>query len=419
MKISKILLRALAVVAGLLIWLESPIVVKADTVHAINGTIFTASEVKDWFNYSSNQKYYVFNEKAGPMTLILDEDLALGKLEIKEDIGAFGAPYESLTIKNDGKRPHKLIISSTDDNCLKVKDLTVEGVDIYVTTTYNSSAIYARRDITIHGGNIVARSYGNAIHAIEGKFSIDAGTVNAISTAPSSERNNGIHARNDIDISGESTVVKASAERYGCAVYSEVGTITIYEPLKVVRPDGGGISAAGDFISTTPGGDVAAANVLIKNKNDKDPASAKTHDHIPTCDDNSGHEDNTPAAATNPLSLVLVRTTGLPYGTIAARAEQGTAAKAVFAASTPEGWKEGLSFNLVTNGRNEITLKNGTFTLLIPNDLRKDGRTFAILALDRSGKVILLPDTDTDPSTITVAVDIEGYAFDLIYNDLL
>ena len=55
--------------------------------------------------------------------------------------------------------------------------------------------------------------------------------------------------------------------------------------------------------------------------------------------------------------------------------------------------------------------------MTIPAELRKAGRTFAIIALDKNGKTFVLPDTDTDPNTITVAFDLEGYAFDLIYKD--
>ena len=189
--------------------------------------------------------------------------------------------------------------------------------------------------------------------------------------------------------------------------------------------------ASGDETHTDS--DPKVIKVVITGKDDPEPTPTPDPEPTPTPDpdpdpkhkkrpaiirkDNSGHEDNTPPANTNPLSLILVKTTGLPYGTIAARAEQGIAAKAVFAASTPAGWKEGFSFNLVTNNTNEMTLKNGTFTLLIPKDLQKAGRTFAILALDKSGKAYLLPDTDADPATITVSVNLEGYAFDLIYKD--
>ena len=65
----------------------------------------------------------------------------------------------------------------------------------------------------------------------------------------------------------------------------------------------------------------------------------------------------------------------------------------------------------------DFTLKSGTFTLLIPSQYQKAGRQFALVALDKTGKAYLLPDTDTNPNTITVAVNLEGYAFELIYKD--
>ena len=109
--------------------------------------------------------------------------------------------------------------------------------------------------------------------------------------------------------------------------------------------------------------------------------------------------------------------TGLPYGSYLARCEQGPAAKALFASSRPAGYVEGFTFNLITNGTANNTLKKGSFTMTISAELRKAGRTFAIVALDKNGKTFVLPDTDTDPNTITVAFDLEGYAFDLIYKD--
>ncbi|MCR4656058.1 MAG: hypothetical protein K5770_07520 [Lachnospiraceae bacterium] len=48
---------------------------------------------------------------------------------------------------------------------------------------------------------------------------------------------------------------------------------------------------------------------------------------------------------------------------------------------------------------------------------QKTGRGFALIGLDKDGNSFVLTDTDTDPATITVAVNFEGYAFDLIYRD--
>jgi hypothetical protein len=64
-----------------------------------------------------------------------------------------------------------------------------------------------------------------------------------------------------------------------------------------------------------------------------------------------------------------------------------------------------------------MTLKKGTFTLTIPSEYRKAGRQFALIALTKGGQTILLPDTDTNPNTVTATINVEGYAFALIYKD--
>ena len=143
------------------------------------------------------------------------------------------------------------------------------------------------------------------------------------------------------------------------------------------------------------------------------------HDDKDDDDDEVSHSSdggNQPATV-NPLALTMGNVTGLPYGSFIARSEQGPAAKAAFAAARPAGYVEGFTFNLITNGTANTTLKKGSFTMTIPAELRKSGRTFKIVALDKNGKPFVLPDTDNDPNTITVAFDIEGYAFDLIYKD--
>ena len=73
---------------------------------------------------------------------------------------------------------------------------------------------------------------------------------------------------------------------------------------------------------------------------------------------------------------------------------------------------------MITNGhKGDYSLKKGKFTIEIPEKYRRAGRIFALQVIDRSGKVLLLPDKDDNPYTISVDVNVEGYAFDLIYSD--
>ena len=93
----------------------------------------------------------------------------------------------------------------------------------------------------------------------------------------------------------------------------------------------------------------------------------------------------------------------------------GEAARTLFNAATPAGWKEAFSYNILKDGKPDSSLKQGTLTLIIPTEYQKAGRQFAIIAMDKNGKTYLLTDTDTDPGTVTVNVSFEGYAMELIY----
>ena len=395
--------------------------------------------------------------------------------------------------------------------------VTINGGTVKATAPYNG--ILGGSGVVINGGTVEAKATAENGYAIasDGPVTVRNAKVTAAApegyginshgltvtdaTVTAAGGTHGIFAVGaPVKISGSKTVVNAKGNAIGGAILADGGSITIEEPLGVVKPQGGGISANGRFISNTPGakgkddfatdvviqeaaktytvtavcdpedaGDVSAdpstakegakialkanakdgyefvewtsvdgvefadaksadttfdmpkKNVTVtatfkkKKEDDSDPKDSKRP--IVPRKDKSGHEDNTPAAETNPLSLILVRTKGLPYGTFAARAEQGPAAKAALTASVPAGFKEAFTFNLITNNTTEVTLKNGGFTLLIPADLQKSGRTFKLLAIDKSGKVFILPDLDNDPTTITVKFNLEGFAFDLIYKD--
>lgn len=55
--------------------------------------------------------------------------------------------------------------------------------------------------------------------------------------------------------------------------------------------------------------------------------------------------------------------------------------------------------------------------MYIPMQYWKQGRTFTILGLDKDGKPRVYSDKDNNPFTITVDIDLDGYAFDLVYVD--
>ncbi len=102
--------------------------------------------------------------------------------------------------------------------------------------------------------------------------------------------------------------------------------------------------------------------------------------------------------------------------------KQGPLCAAVFKAATPLGFFEAFSFNLNLDvtGKTKPNYgkKAGKFVLNIPKQYRKKGRTFAIIGIGKPGKVKIFYDTDINDETFTTDIDIEGYAFSLIYTDL-
>ena len=99
------------------------------------------------------------------------------------------------------------------------------------------------------------------------------------------------------------------------------------------------------------------------------------------------------------------------------RQEQSPLAEMVFAAAVPPGWNSSFSLSMTVNGQNDYSLKTGELLLYIPGAYQKPGRQFALLAMDKNGKVIVLNDIDNQPNSLTVKLNIEGYAFHLIYKD--
>ena len=100
------------------------------------------------------------------------------------------------------------------------------------------------------------------------------------------------------------------------------------------------------------------------------------------------------------------------------RQAQGEACKALFAASCPKGWNEGFSFSMSYDDKNSYLAKEGTLVLYIPGAFQKKGREYAVMAVDENGKVHLYNNTvGRSPFVFTSGINLNGYAFNLIYKD--
>lgn len=183
---------------------------------------------------------------------------------------------------------------------------------------------------------------------------------------------------------------------------------------------------AGSWSPSTP----TATTVITENKtftytyvqNDPTPPSP-TPTPTPTPKPRPKDDDyeDSPAPAplpVNPNAVIGMSFVGTPIGNFKIGPQvQGAAAQFAFRVNTPAGWKEAFSFNMTVNDKADYSLKKGILSFRIPSQYLKAGRKFAVLGIDKNGIVKLFADADLKADTITINLDIEGYAFDLIYFD--
>ncbi len=97
--------------------------------------------------------------------------------------------------------------------------------------------------------------------------------------------------------------------------------------------------------------------------------------------------------------------------------ECGPAAQAAFVAAMPGGFTKGFSFSIVNGQQASYSLKSGKFSFRIPAQYIKAGRKFKLLGIDKNGKVKEFENVSTEDGLFAANVDIEGYAFELVYAD--
>lgn len=114
-------------------------------------------------------------------------------------------------------------------------------------------------------------------------------------------------------------------------------------------------------------------------------------------------------------SLICLLSTDSSVNAI--KQEQGVLCRIAFAFAKPIGYSDAFSFNLVNNGNTSYSRKIGRLVLYIPVEFRKPGRRFSVVGVNKTGSPIKYDNQDYSDETVTVDIDIEGYAFNLIYKD--
>nr|MCR5507670.1 hypothetical protein [Lachnospiraceae bacterium] len=130
-------------------------------------------------------------------------------------------------------------------------------------------------------------------------------------------------------------------------------------------------------------------------------------------------DDDVKPAVINPdaIAAFFFVNGGADPNALFGKQKQGVLGEYQFNSSRPAGFKEAFSFSMSYKGANTFDRKQGVLQLYIPTEFLKPGRQFMIMAIDKNGNVKYFADTDAQAHTITANIDLEGYAFDLIYID--
>ncbi len=174
---------------------------------------------------------------------------------------------------------------------------------------------------------------------------------------------------------------------------------------------GGGSGGSDGIISINGGKVIDLGKVVIPEEKDDHKDTEKSFPLYVQTGSNANH-----------LPIILQSFGGKANGGVCAIERQGLLCIAAFKAATPVGYAEAFSFNLNLDatGRSKYNYdkKVGKLVLDIPAQYQKVGRKFAVIGIDKFGKTMLFSDIDVSDKTFTINLDIEGYAFSLIYSDL-
>lgn len=185
------------------------------------------------------------------------------------------------------------------------------------------------------------------------------------------------------------------AKNFGKATIFAYTDYGIVDQLNLTVVDG----TQGDFDDSVESGDV------VKNENT-----------VGIIDNSIGKNEYSGTTNVNEPPLIWIYYNNIK-GSCAIREKQGYLCRNAFNLAMNNKYKEAFSFNLMIDGKLSYAKKSGKFLLYIPYEYRKAERRFALIGVDKYGKTKLFYDLDQEDDKITANLDMEGYAFDLVYLD--
>ena len=206
-----------------------------------------SSEEVSTSSFTAGKNYFITKNS----TITINKDVTIGndnedKLTCStlwaEEVG--GNPSQANLIINSGKlvcdgvhnfqnvKINGGTVEVTNSTYIGIagKNITINGGTVIVNAP-NANGIDAREKVTISGGTVKAVSSGDGISGLDG-VEITGGNIDVTSS--------GAHAigawGNNINISGQSTVIKAVTNAGYSAIQASNGKINISSPLKITSP---------------------------------------------------------------------------------------------------------------------------------------------------------------------------------------
>ncbi len=266
-------------------------------------------------------------------------------------------------------------------------------------------------DITINAGDVNVTAVGSAQAAgIGGGYNGNGGTVNIYGgnvTATGGTNGAGIGGGNNGDVGTVNIrggLIKAKSAGGGAAIgngnggtASLAGNVNIDPKYGHVNPDSGELTL------------------------DENAPIVEPTDDEPIIVNNSTVAESIVDIPAKPRMVLMQSFGGKSLSGICTIEKQGALCEAAFKAATPKEFAEAFSFNfnLDATGKSKPNYdkKSGKLVLNIPAQYQNPGRTFAIIGIDKNGMTKIFYDKDLDDKILSAEIDIDGYAFSLIYSD--
>lgn len=165
------------------------------------------------------------------------------------------------------------------------------------------------------------------------------------------------------------------------------------------------------------------ASFIVEYKEATTPAPSSNDSNQETGNSDNNDQSSKSTTTEEEKNPLVWKYKGSQVGSLCTVEHQGPLCVMGFKNGTPAGYQEAFSFNLREWDKSlwkygaTHSLKKGEFVMEIPKEWQKKGRTFMLIGIDKNGKTKVFKDMDTSDETFTTTLDMEGYAFSLIYSD--